>query len=54
MNTGISATVSGVVLFAIVVAWLIVFGRLRSGAPILAFEPRRRVPWGIVAVVLLI
>ncbi|MBP85674.1 MAG: hypothetical protein CMJ64_02995 [Planctomycetaceae bacterium] len=52
MNADIGAGVAGVVLLAVSAAWIVVLGRLGSGDSILAFEPRRRAPWGIGAVIL--
>jgi membrane protease YdiL (CAAX protease family) len=52
VNADILSPVAGVVVAAIAVPWFIAIGRIHAGKPLLAFESRRHVPWGIVAVIL--
>lgn len=52
MSTDVSAMVVMAILFLVTYAWISLFARLLRGNEILAFEPRRETPWGIIAVLL--
>ncbi len=47
-----SAMVVMTVLFLVAYAWISLIARILRGHEILAFEPRRETPWGLIAVVL--
>lgn len=52
MSNDVSAIVVMAVLFLVTLAWVSLIAKVLRGNEILAFEPRREVPWGLIAVVL--